>query len=74
MGVPELAAKKAKRDGQLAAQRAADALEARKTAKETRRVIFKKAAAYVNEYKQQVRRRRRRSWEPPPRPGRSAGA
>lgn len=54
--VPELAAKKAKRAEAWAAQKAADALEARKKAKETRSLIFKKAAAYANEYKQQVRR------------------
>lgn len=54
MAVPELAAKKAKREEALQAQRAADALESRKKAKETRRVIFKKAAAYVNEYRQQA--------------------
>lgn len=58
--VPELAAKKAKREEAWAAQKAADALEARKKAKETRRVIFKKAAAYVNEYRSQVRRGRGR--------------
>lgn len=52
--VPELQAKKAKREQAWAAQKAADALEARKQAKETRRVIFKKAAQYVNEYRQQV--------------------
>jgi hypothetical protein len=52
--VPELAAKKAKREEAWATQKAADALEARKKAKETRRVIFKKAAAYVEEFRQQV--------------------
>ncbi|KAI8464548.1 MAG: component of cytosolic 80S ribosome and 60S large subunit [Monoraphidium minutum] len=51
--VPELQAKKAKREQAWATQKAADALEARKKAKETRRVIFKKAAQYVNEYRQQ---------------------
>ncbi|KIZ06280.1 60S ribosomal protein L7-3 [Monoraphidium neglectum] len=51
--VPELAAKKAKREEAWATQKAADALEARKKAKETRRVIFKKAAAYVEEFRQQ---------------------
>jgi hypothetical protein len=52
--VPELAAKKAKREEAWATQKAADALEARKKAKETRRVIFKKAAQYVSEFRQQV--------------------
>ncbi|KIZ06126.1 60S ribosomal protein L7-3 [Monoraphidium neglectum] len=51
--VPELAAKKAKREEAWATQKAADALEARKKAKETRRVIFKKAAQYVSEFRQQ---------------------
>jgi hypothetical protein len=58
--VPELAAKKAKREEAWAAQKAADATEARAKAKETRRVIFKKAAQYVNEYRQQVRWQRAR--------------
>jgi len=53
--VPEQQAKKAKRDAAWQAQKAADALESRKKAKDTRRVIFKKAAQYVNEYRQQVR-------------------
>ncbi|GBF90092.1 60S ribosomal protein L7 [Raphidocelis subcapitata] len=51
--VPELAAKKAKREQAWAVQKATDALEARKTAKSQRRVIFKKAASYVNDYRQQ---------------------
>jgi hypothetical protein len=53
--VPELAAKRAKRDQAWQTQKAADALETRKKAKETRRVIFKKAAQYVSEFRQQVR-------------------
>jgi hypothetical protein len=79
--VPELAAKKAKREEAWAAQRAAEATEARAKAKETRRVIFKKAAAYVNEYRQQVRRAGGRGTGalrparacPPPRPLSAAG-
>jgi len=54
MAVPELAAKRAKRAEAWAAQKATDADAARKAATESRRVIFKKAAAYANEYQQQV--------------------
>eukprot|EP00195_Chlamydomonas_chlamydogama_P017716 CAMPEP_0202890486 /NCGR_PEP_ID=MMETSP1392-20130828/868_1 /ASSEMBLY_ACC=CAM_ASM_000868 /TAXON_ID=225041 /ORGANISM="Chlamydomonas chlamydogama, Strain SAG 11-48b" /LENGTH=238 /DNA_ID=CAMNT_0049574063 /DNA_START=51 /DNA_END=767 /DNA_ORIENTATION=- len=52
-GVPELLAKKRKRDEQFAAQKAAAAVEGRKKAKENRAAIFKKAEAYVNEYRAQ---------------------
>lgn len=54
MSVPELHAKKIARQTAWEVQRAADATEARKHAKETRRVIFKKAAQYVSEYRAQV--------------------
>jgi hypothetical protein len=54
--VPELAAKKAKREEAWAVERAAQKAADATKAKETRRVIFKKAAQYVNEYRQQVRR------------------
>ena len=53
--VPESLLKKRQRDEQWATQRAADRTEARKKAKENRKVIFKKAEAYVKEYRQQVR-------------------
>jgi hypothetical protein len=52
--VPELAVKRAKRDQALAVQKATDALEAKKSAKSQRKVIFKKAAAYVQEYRSQA--------------------
>jgi large subunit ribosomal protein L7e len=51
--VPELLAKKAKRDEAWQAQRQAAALEARKKARTQRREIFKRAEQYVNEYRQQ---------------------
>jgi large subunit ribosomal protein L7e len=51
--VPELLAKKAKRDEAWQAQRQAAALEARKKARAQRREIFKRAEQYVNEYRQQ---------------------
>jgi large subunit ribosomal protein L7e len=51
--VPELLAKKAKRDEAWQAQRASAALEARKSARAQRREIFKRAEQYVNEYRQQ---------------------
>lgn len=56
MAIPELQAKKAKRAAAWAAAKAADASEARAKARTTRSLIFKKAAQYANEYKQQVRR------------------
>jgi large subunit ribosomal protein L7e len=51
--VPELLAKKAKRDEAWQAQRQAAALESRKKARAQRREIFKRAEQYVNEYRQQ---------------------
>lgn len=53
--VPESLLKKRQRDEQWATQKAAAKTEARKKAKENRKVIFKKAEAYVKEYRQQVR-------------------
>jgi hypothetical protein len=53
--VPELLAKKQKRDAQWQAEKAAAALEARKKARTTRKTIFKRAEAYVKEYRQKVR-------------------
>jgi hypothetical protein len=52
--VPELLAKKRKRDEQWAAAKAAAAVEARKKASDTRKAIFKRAEAYVKEYRAQV--------------------
>lgn len=54
--VPELLAKKRKRDEQWAAQRAAAAAEAKQKNKKTRSEIFKRAEKYVQEYRKQVRR------------------
>jgi len=51
--VPELLAKKRKRDDAWAAQRATAALDARKKARDTRKEIFKRAESYVKEYRQQ---------------------
>jgi large subunit ribosomal protein L7e len=51
--VPELLAKKRKRDEAWAAKKATAALEARKKARETRRDVFKRAESYVKEYRQQ---------------------
>lgn len=51
--VPELLAKKRRRDEAWAAKRATAALEARKKARETRKDIFKRAEQYVNEYRSQ---------------------
>jgi len=51
--VPELLAKKAKRNEQWAAEKAAAALEARKKNRTTRKEIFKRAESYVKEYIQQ---------------------
>jgi large subunit ribosomal protein L7e len=53
--VPELLAKKRKRDDEAAAKRAADALASRKKARVARKDIFKRAEKYVAEYRQQVR-------------------
>jgi hypothetical protein len=52
--VPELLAKRQKRDAQWQAEKAAAALEARKKTRETRAKIFKRAESYVKEYLQQV--------------------
>lgn len=54
--VPELLAKKRRRDETWAAERAASALEARKKARTTRKEIFKRAESYVKEYRQKVSR------------------
>jgi len=52
--VPELVAKKQKRDEAWAAQKAAAAVEARIKSSEARQEAFKRAVQYANEYKQQV--------------------
>lgn len=52
--VPELLAKKRKRDETWAAAKATEAAEARKKARVTRREIFKRAEKYVKEYRSQV--------------------
>jgi large subunit ribosomal protein L7e len=52
--VPELLAKKRKRDEAWASAKATAALEARKKASDTRKAIFKRAEAYVKEYRTQV--------------------
>jgi len=51
--VPELLAKKRKRDEQWAANKAAAATEAKKKAKASRTAIFKKAEQYVKDFLQQ---------------------
>jgi large subunit ribosomal protein L7e len=48
--VPELLAKKRKRDEQLVADKAASAIEARKTSRVARKDIFKRAETYAKEY------------------------
>ncbi len=53
--VPELLAKKERRNAQWAAEKAQAQLEARKTARASRKVIFKRAESYVKEYRAQVR-------------------
>lgn len=53
--VPELLAKKRKRDEQWAAERAAAAVDARKKARASRKDIFKRAESYVKEFRAQVR-------------------
>ena len=52
--VPELLAKKRKRDEQWAVEKAAATVEARKKARTTRKEIFKRAEKYVAEYRSQV--------------------
>lgn len=51
--VPELLAKKRKRDEQWAAEKAAAAVDARKKARATRKDIFKRAEKYVADYRAQ---------------------
>jgi hypothetical protein len=53
--VPESLLKKRQRDEGWAAKKATAASEAKKKAKDSRKLIFKKAEAYVKEYRQQVR-------------------
>ncbi len=52
--VPELLAKKRKRDEAWVSAKATAALEARKKASESRKAVFKRAEAYVKEYRTQV--------------------
>jgi large subunit ribosomal protein L7e len=52
--VPETLLKKRQRDEKWSAQKAAATAEAKKKAKDSRKIIFKKAEAYVKEYRQQV--------------------
>lgn len=54
--VPELLAKKRKRDETWAAAKATEAAEARKKARVTRREVFKRAEKYVKDYRAQVSR------------------
>lgn len=51
--VPELLAKKRKRDEQAVAEKAASLVESRKKAKAARKDIFKRAESYVEEYRSQ---------------------
>lgn len=53
--VPELLAKKRKRDETWATEKAAAAVDARKKARATRKDIFKRAEKYVADYRAQVR-------------------
>ena len=53
--VPESLLKKRQRDEGWAAKKASAASEAKTKSKENRKLIFKKAEAYVKEYRQQVR-------------------
>lgn len=55
--VPELVLKKRKRDELWAKQRQEQLQTAKAKSKDNRKVIFKRAEAYVKEYRQQVRRR-----------------
>ena len=52
--VPETVLKKRRRADEWTAKRAADAVEAKKKAKASRKDIFKRAESYVKEYRQQV--------------------
>lgn len=60
--VPELLVKKRKRDEQWAAERAAAAVDSRKKARATRKIIFKKAEKYVKEYRDKVQLRPVSRW------------
>ena len=53
--VPESLRKKRQRDEKWALEKTEKAAIAKKDAKEKRKVIFKKAEAYVKEYRSQVR-------------------
>jgi hypothetical protein len=53
--VPESLLKKRQRDEKWALEKTQKAAVAKKEAKEKRKVIFKKAEAYVKEYRAQVR-------------------
>ena len=55
--MPELVLKKRKRDELWAKQRQEQLQTAKAKSKDNRKVIFKRAEAYVKEYRQQVRRR-----------------
>ena len=55
--VPESLLKKRKRDEDWANKKAAAAADAQKKARENRRTIFKRAEAYTNQYRRQVRER-----------------
>ena len=55
--VPELVLKKRKRDELWAKQRQEQLQTAKAKSKDNRKVIFKRAEAYVKEYRQQVRKR-----------------
>ncbi len=70
--VPELLAKKRKRDEQWAAERAAAAVDARKKARTTRKDIFKRAEKYVSEYRAQVKRAEAGRHRQKPLPGSAA--
>lgn len=61
-GVPESVLKKRKRDDDWANKKAATAAEAQKKARESRKVIFKRAEAYTKEYRTKVRERPK--WSP----------
>ncbi len=58
--VPESLLKKRKRDEEWANKKAAAAADAQKKARENRRTIFKRAEAYTNQYRRQVRARHAR--------------
>ncbi|GAB4816361.1 hypothetical protein N2152v2_003407 [Parachlorella kessleri] len=62
--VPEAVLKKRRRDEEWAAKKAADAAEASKKARATRKEIFKRAEQYVKQYRAQLRWRRGTSTPP----------